>query len=283
MSTTLASPTLAPLPPDHDPFFYGWRYVRRDLEDGNFVIDQVPLMPEDVLHPEEGDQVTHSRDHQRRVRYLCNVLTAHVAHIPGAVVLDDVRVKWDVPDLKAHGPDVMVIFDVRVSQNWSTFDVAAEGTRPALIVEVTSPETRGFDLVAKLDEYDIAGVPFYVIIDVVERRGQTFARLLGYQRVAEQYQVLPPDGVGRLHLAPVGLWLGVEQAEVYLYDERGVRLGDYSEIVAALDAEQQAREAVEVRAKHAEVRAQAEAKAREAAEARVRELEAELHRLRDGA
>lgn len=45
----------------------------------------------------------------------------------------------------------MVIRGVRAHQNWSTFDVAAEGVRPALIVEITSPETRMLDLALKLD------------------------------------------------------------------------------------------------------------------------------------
>lgn len=42
-----------------DPFRYGWRYVQRE-ENGTLLIEQVPLTLEDVLHPREGDQVTHS-------------------------------------------------------------------------------------------------------------------------------------------------------------------------------------------------------------------------------
>jgi colicin import membrane protein len=105
-------------------------------------------------------------------------------------VLHDVRIAWDIPDLKAHGPDLAVIFGVRESKNWSTFDVAVEGVRPTLIIEVTSPETRVIDLIVKLDEYDLAGVEFYVIVDVVQRRGEVTPRLLGYRRTPTVYGVL---------------------------------------------------------------------------------------------
>ncbi len=74
-----------------DPYRYGWRYLRRDLADGAQVMEQVPLTLEDVLHPQEGDQVSHS-DADGRRRYLVNVLEAQLAHDPTAVVLDDVRI-----------------------------------------------------------------------------------------------------------------------------------------------------------------------------------------------
>ncbi|GIW02687.1 hypothetical protein [Roseiflexus sp.] len=44
-----------------------------------------------------------SYDHQRRVRYLTNVFLARTADRPDAVVLSDVRIAWDVPDLRTHG------------------------------------------------------------------------------------------------------------------------------------------------------------------------------------
>lgn len=242
-----------------DPFRYGWRYVQRELENGSIVVEQLALTLEDVLHPEEGDQVTHSDAHQRRRRYLCNIFEARLAHDPGAFVLDDVRVKWDLPELKPHGPDIMVVFGVGERKNWSTFDVAQEGVRPALIVELTSPETRALDLTFKLDEYDLAGVPLYIIVDAVQRQGQEVLRLLGYRQTASAYEVLPPNEHGRLYLEPLRLYLGVSEGELVCYDEAGVALGDYTTVDAA-------RVAAEARATEAEVRLQA--------------AEAELARLR---
>lgn len=261
MSTTTVEVLVPPpgLADPADPFRYGWRYVQHDAGDGNITVEQVPLALEDILHPEEGDQVTHSDAHQRRRRYLCNIFEARLAHDPQAVVLDDVRVKWDLPELKPHGPDIMVILGVRERKNWSTFDVAQEGVRPAVIVEITSPETRALDLSVKLDEYDLAGVPLYVIVDAVQRQGREALRLLGYRQTATAYEVLPPDEQGRLYLEPLRLYLGVSAGELVCYDEAGNALGDY----AAVDA---ARAAAETRA--AEV------------EARLRAVEEELARLR---
>jgi Uma2 family endonuclease len=249
-----------------DPYRYGWRSMRRDRADGTYVMEQVPLTLEDVLHPQEGDQVTHSDAHQRRRRYLVNVLEAQLAHDPTAVVLDDVRVAWDHPDLNPHGPDIAVVLGVRARKNWSTFDVAAEGVRPTLIIEITSPETASIDRSNKLEEYDLAGVPLYVIVDTFMLRKEPALRLLAYTQTPNGYQVLPPDERGRIWLAPVRTWLGVEQQEIVCYDETSQPLGDYRALAEALTAETQARAEAERRA--------------ETAEARIRELEAELRRLR---
>jgi Uma2 family endonuclease len=256
----LTTPTSA-AQPAAERYRYGWRYVRRDLGDGNYQMEQVPLTLEDVLHPKEGDQVTHSEAHQRRIRYLCNVFLARLADDPTAVVLDDVRIAWDLPDLKPHGPDIMVIFGVRARKNWSTFDVAEEGVRPALVIEVPSPETASLDRSNKLEEYDLAGVPLYVIVDAFTLAKQPRLRLLGYTRTPNGLQVLPPDARGWLWLEPVRLWLAVQDNELVCYDEAGTPVADYVDVVAA--------------------RTQAEARA-EAAETRLRELEAELRQLRNG-
>jgi Uma2 family endonuclease len=263
---TLPAPGAADPAAADDPFCYGWRYVKRDLGAGNVTVETIPLTLEDVLHPEAGDQVTHSEAHQRRVRYLCNVFASRLAHDSSAVVLDDVRIKWDVPEVRPHGPDIMVIFGVREKQNWSTFDVAQEGTRPALIIELTSPETDALDRSNKLEEYDIVGVPLYVIVDTVTRKGQATLRLLGYRHTGTTFEGMPLDAHGRLWLEPLHLWLGIADNEIVCYDETGQPLGDYVELKTALEAERQARTAAEARAA--------------AAEARLQELEAELRRLR---
>lgn len=249
-----------------DPYPYGWRYVQRSRPDGSYDVEYVSLTLEDVLHPEEGDQVTHSDIHQRRIRYLCNIFEAALAGDETAVVLNDVRIKWDTPDIKAHGPDIMVILGVRERKNWSTFEVAEEGVRPALIIEVTSPETQGIDRSNKLEEYDLAGVPLYIMVDTVTRRRQSILRLLGYRQSATAYQPLTPNERGWLWLEPVRLWLGLEENELVCYNEAGQPLSDYASLATALTA--------------AESRAQAEAQARAQAEARLRELEAELRQLR---
>lgn len=284
-TTTLETPPTptreAAALPQADPYRYGWRDVRRTSPEGHEEWVRVPLTREDILHPQVGDFRMHSYDHERFCVYLHNVLTAQLAGEPEAVVLHDVRVAWDDPDLKAHGPDIAVIFGVRERRNWSTFDEAEEGTRPTLIIEVTSPGTRSVDLVDKLDEYEQVGVALYVIVDTYQRKEKTARRLLGYQLTPDGYVVLAPDERGRLWLEPVGLWLGLRDNEVECYDKAGDVIGDYAHVMA-VRVQAEARAAAEAQARaEAEERAAAEAQARAELEGRVRELEAELRRLRD--
>jgi Uma2 family endonuclease len=251
-----------------DPYRYGWRTIEREQPDGAVVVEQAPLTLEDVLHPEEGDQVTHAEAHERRCVYLYSVFRDRLAGDPTAVVLKDVRVAWDVADLKPHGPDLAVILGVRERKNWSTFDVREEGVRPALIVEVTSPETASLDRSAKFDEYDLARVPLYVIVDSVLPRREPELRLLGYQREpAGRYQPLAPNERGWLWLEPLRLWVGIQDDEIICYDESAQPLGDYHQLAATNRAL-----AEENRALTASLNE---------AEARLCEMEAELRRLRE--
>lgn len=258
MATTTVEVLVAPAPYQEqpidasNPFRYGWRHVRRERDDGTVVIERVPLTLEDVLHPQEGDQVVHNNAHQRRRRYLCDVFEAQLAGDPTAVVLDDVLIAWDHPDVKPHGPDIAVILGVRERKDWSTFDVAKEGVRPALIVELTSPETASLDRSNKLEEYDLAGVPLYVIVDAVATRREPRLRLLAYVQTPEGYRVLPPDERGWIWLEPVRTWLSVHHGEIVCHDADGRPLGDYRALAETLSV----------------------------ADARIRQLEEEIRRLR---
>jgi Uma2 family endonuclease len=242
-----------------DPFPYGWRYVQRTLSNGFVITEQVALTLADVLHPQEGDQVTHSDLHQRICTYLYNVFQALLAMNEGAVVLNDVRVAWDTTEIQPHGPDLAVIFGVRERKNWSTFDVAVEGVRPTIIVEITSPETRNIDLIDKLEEYDLAGVPIYIIIDLVQRKNQVIPRLLGYQQKALAYESMLPDAQRRLWIEPLRIWLALTDQGAICYTEENTPIGDYTAVQQELTDVQQELTA---------------------AEQRILQLEAELRQLR---
>jgi Uma2 family endonuclease len=288
-TTTQATPQ-----PADDPFRYGWRFVRRPTPDDPDHLEQVPLTLEDVLHPEVGDFIVHSDRHETDRVYLTAVLRARLEPDGQAIVLSDVRVAWDVPDLRPHGPDVMVIPGLRERRDWSTFEVAEEGVRPVLIIEITSPETRENDLERKVEHYARAGVAQYVIVDNVGRRGQRQLQLLDYRLVGDTYRLQPTDDQGQVYLEIARLWLGVEGDHVVCYDENGVAFGDYTTVVqqaaeaeerarreaaARIEAEERARREAAARIE-AEAQARREAAARIEAEARLRELEAELRRLR---
>jgi Uma2 family endonuclease len=263
-----------------DPYRYGWRYVRRQLPDGGEVLDQVPLTLEDVLYPEVEDFHVHSKAHEDTCTYLSNVFNAYLKDDPTAVVLDDVRVAWDVPGLRPNGPDIAVIRGVREQRNWSTFDVAEEGVRPAVIIEITSPETRSNDLIDKVEIYAQAGIPLYIIADTRRWKGQETLYLLGYQLTLHGFEVLAPDQRGWYWIEVVGVWLGLHDNRVMCFDLAGNPIGNYAEVEAARTAAETRAADAETRAADAETHAAAEAAARAQAEVRMRELEAELRRLR---
>jgi hypothetical protein len=303
-------------PPDEDPFRYGWRYGRRKRADGTEWTEQVPLTLEDVFHPQEEDFILQRQWHIFDCLYLGLVFqTSLDKRTSSAVVLVDCRVAWDAPGVVPNGADVATFDGVKRRRDWGTFDVAAEGARPLLVVEITSEDTRANDFGNKKQEYFLASVPFYVIVDVHERRGERVLTLYGYRRTPTGYEELSLDERGWLWLEPIGIWLGTKEQRVACFDAAGNEIGDYASVLkswqgeiearkaaeARTTQEQQARQAAEARAaveeqarlaaearrtseeqarQAADARAAAEAQARQTAEDRLRELEAEIKRLR---
>jgi colicin import membrane protein len=308
MSTVSTSQVPKPGPDLPDPFRYGWRYVRVQGPDGTESFDQVPLTLEDVLHPETGDFIVQSDPHDDDLNYLKDVFKSRLADDPRAAVVSDCRVDWNLPGIRPLGPDIAVFVDVKQHRPWVTLDVAAEGANPAMVVEVTSPDTRANDLEVKVDYYHRARVPLYVIADALQDDGEErHLRLIGYRHTRAGSRKIAPDARGWLWLGPVLLWLGVTRDRRLGYDrvacfdpESGEEIGDYTAVSKALTAEKEARAQAEHRAEEAltaekEARAQAEhravaeaaradieAEARAQAEARIRELEAALRRPGQG-
>src|SRR5207248_7798452 len=96
MSTVAKSRPPRPPGPEPDPYRYGWRYVRVVAPDGTETFDQVPLTLEDVLFPQVGDFIVQTRRHNVDVKYLADVYEARLAGDPGAVVISDCRVDWNL-------------------------------------------------------------------------------------------------------------------------------------------------------------------------------------------
>src|SRR5205807_701111 len=120
--------------------------------------------------------------------------------------------------------------------------VAREGTRPALVVEMVSPDTRENDVTHKVRLYHRAGVPDYVIIDQQREGGPR--RLLHYRHAPAGYEEVPPDAQGRVPLAAVGLLLGLRDNALVCHDAAtGEELREYAqEFRAREQAERQGRE-----------------------------------------
>jgi colicin import membrane protein len=202
------------------------------------------------------------------------------------------------------GPDIAVFFGIRRYKDWATLDVAADGARPVLVVEVTSIGTRTNDVEIKPEYYHRAKVPLYVIADVLEEDEDTrHVDLIGYRYAPAGYERIAPTERGWIWLDPLRLWLGVVQDprlgcdRLACFDgETGEQIGEYKVISQALatitaernqaearaQAEAERRHQAEARAQAEARRAQAESDAREHAEARVRELEEAIRRLGQG-
>jgi Uma2 family endonuclease len=288
--------------PELDPFRYGWRYVWKAGPNGQQKRVQVPLTEADVLHPQEDDFIVQNPAHEEDCHYLKTILAAHLAGRPGVVIYRDQRIDWGVAAIQPLGPDLAVLENVPedLPSQMGTLHVRESAARPLLVLEVTSPTTREVDLDEKVVEYDLAGVPFYAIVDRRVRNEIEELRLLAYRATDQGYVRVKLDAQGWLALEPIGLWLGMEGRNLLCRDARGERLLDYQEVVQAFREATTRAQAAETRAQAAETRAQAaetraqeeaqarqtaetlaqaEAQARQAAEERIRQLEVEMNRL----
>jgi Uma2 family endonuclease len=235
----MSRPTEGAVPgtrPEDDPFRYGWRYVKREQPGGKTEFEQVPLALEDVLHPESGYVIRKDTAHQRDLSYLFGVLNYGARDVRGAAVFSDLIIDWDVPGLRPHSPDLCLVLGLGdPAAPRSRFDVAREGARPMLIVEIVTPVSRQNETVAKVSHYHRAGVPLYVIVDREHIKGPV--RLVGYRHAPAGYVDWPPDQDGRLWLEAVDLWLGTRGNRVIAGLGRdGRELEDYSTAAERLAA-----------------------------------------------
>ena len=220
--------------------------------------------------------------------YLASVLRFRLQSIPSLLVLRDVRIEWDVKpvDIDLDPPGLCVVPDFQRSKKQSTnFNVATQGTRPSLIIEIVTPGSREIDTVDKVEHYLRCGVKCYIIIDRESRNGRP--KLIGRELRGNSWSPILPDEKGRLVLLEAGMYLGVVNDRVRCYDpSTRTPLGDYTEVVGELAltksqiiAERQFRERAEAKAEQAEEARLREAEARLAAESRVAELEARLQAM----
>ncbi|MFY9819834.1 MAG: Uma2 family endonuclease [Thermoanaerobaculia bacterium] len=253
-----------------DPFRFGTRPKRVLLPGGEVEEQSIPLTAEDLLDPQFGDEIlVQGGPHAKFSVGIYELLDRHFEDEPDVLITYDMKVIWGIPGLPNPAPDAMVIRSVRdKDEPRQVFDVAKEGVRPCLVIEVVSPqyeETRRNDYEKKVKIYRRAGIPEYLIVEPILIRGLPVRLLTGYRLDAKgRYQPIEPDGEGRLLSETAGLLFGIgEDRALVVFDARtGQRLLKPSEIAAAQEA--------------------AEARAR-TAEAEADRLRAELERLRQAA
>jgi hypothetical protein len=285
MSTVSTSQkTTTPVPDEPDPFRYGWRFETIQEPDGTERVEQVPLTLEDVLHPEFGYEIMQNDPHVGDTTYLRIVFKSRLPTDSQILVLTDCSVDFNLPGVKPVCPDIAVFFGATEPRLWITVGVRADRLQPALMIEVTSPNTRSNDVEKKFDYYHRARVPLYVIADtVLEIENRRRLNLIAYRYTPSRYEPIEPDTEGHIWLDPIGVWLGIVVDEVTASDRLACfdpvtkqEIGDYTAIAQAHADEMEARVRAEARADAAEARANSEAQARAAALARILELEAAL-------
>jgi len=232
--------------------------------------------------------------HFKLVRDLADVLDRHFEARKDVYVAGDLKMLWGIPGLSEPAPDVAVIFGVPRELEPTTFDVVEEGALPALVIEVvssTDSKTRENDYEKKVEIYQRAGVPEYLILDPPHVVTQGRLLISGYRLGAdEHYHDLEPDAQGRLLSETTQLLFGVDDdgsSLVVIDASTGERLRTSSELQEALKAETAARQAADERASReaaarqaADERAARDTEARQAAEAELMRLKAELDRAR---
>lgn len=204
----------------------GWRREIITNPDGTTDYIQVPLTSEEFLHPQEGYHLPNSTFHDNAAGDAKDMLTRRYAQDSETAVFRDLVIKWDIPGLRDHCPDVYLVFGVKnKAQNRTEFVVAQEGARPGLIIEVVSPRYRKEDRQIKVQQYAQAKVQEYAIIDRRTQRGQVIEEVLGYRLMEGQYLPLTPDDDGRILCETVGLWIGLQDGRVVMEDaQTGKRL-----------------------------------------------------------
>jgi Uma2 family endonuclease len=271
---------------EDDPFFYGSRWISVRLPDGRIVDQEIPLTPDDLLDPQLGDQVTQSNRHSKMARRLVDLLEEHFDSRQDVHIVNDLKMLWGIPKLSEPSPDIAVIQGVwSDDEDWDSFDVQREGARPSLIIEVVSSkdaETRRNDYEKKVEIYERAGVPEYLIYDPPTPFTRGRLLLTGHRLGTDgRYRSLEPDNRGFLLSETTGLLFGIAKdgrTPLVVDAATGKRLLTGKE--AAKEAKERAHKEAQTR-KAAEERAQSAAEAREAMEAELARLRAELERLKN--
>lgn len=261
-----------------DPFRFGWRYVTQADGNGRSNRIRVPLTPDDVLHPQEGDHIPENTIQALDRSYLFDVLRWRTRSKRHVLVLSDCLIDWGVPGLRNHSPDISAFDHVANPKRLRRrFAVVKEGAKSLLAIEIVSPDPhdsqiRDNDVVIKVEEYFRAGVPLYALIDQKKLQGPR--QVIGYRPGARGYEPLPLDDQGRLLLEPVQLWLGLRDNRAVCWDAgTGEEIKDFSGMAQAHAEAEAARQAAETARRDAEAELAA-------ARARLRELEAKARRRR---
>ena len=202
-------------------------------------LETVPLTEEDLLYPQEGDQIVQNDFHASDFLYLMEVFRDKAKNKPGIRILGDHRIDFQVPGLQPLGPDITVLDGE--PREWDrekgTFPVIDMKSRPLFVMELTSPTTRSKDVKEKVGLYYRAGVPLFILVDAPYGGGKKPRGIVPYQAGPGKYELLPLDANNRFTLGIFDLSLGIEDGHVVCFDIQGAPIGDYSYFVDQAEQE----------------------------------------------
>jgi Putative restriction endonuclease len=211
-----------------DPFRLGFRWRRVTGPDGREDLEQIPLTPEDLVYPEEGDHVSQGLPHYTFLYPQADALRRHLEKRPGLVVTSDVILVLR-HDGKNCAPDVAVIEgDFDPAEIKGGIPLAAVEGRLCFTLEAVSnleKEIEEKDLKRNIKRYAKEGVAeYFTVYPVAERRVRD---LVGRRLEKGVYAEIPVDAQGRVYSEKLGLFFQIDAAsqELVVVDaETGQRL-----------------------------------------------------------
>jgi Uma2 family endonuclease len=229
----------------------------------------------------EDDWPVESSKHSEQADLLVRLAKRVTGNRPDNCIATDLAIYFH-PQESPVVPDLMVVLGVGPKEDRPSYTTWEEGKGPVVVVELLSRSNPYKDRNRNYAIYEQRlQVPEYFWFDPLNP-----SELRGFRLRGGQYEEIMFNEQGRLWSEELGVWFGVHEGWLRLYDREGNLILDGDEEAAL---ERAAREAAEAHAAQeqaareaAEKLVQQERAAREAAEAEVARLREELARLKAG-
>ena len=197
----------------------------RERPDGSMELLELPLTPELFLDPQIGDKMVQGGPHSLAVHDLYTRLLRWARRHPDVLVQSNVKYLLG-PRLARPVPDISVVRGLANPRRaFTSYNVKKEGIPPCLIIEVVSPGSariRNVDEQDKVVQYQRAGIPEYLLLDLPRPGNQHRHSFHGYRLDATgRYRPLEPDAQGLLLSETTRLRFGVspDGQSLLVFDE----------------------------------------------------------------
>jgi len=253
-----------------DEYYYGYRTIIEEDENGGCSFKYRPLTYEDLLDPEEGDVYMQGNIHTNDIRRLASIFKNHLKEHENLTIYSDMKIEWGVQGLKNPAPDISILKDVENPEKpRSSFSVLEEGVKPFFVLEVVSPRYRRADIVSKPEIYRKAGVSEYIIVDPGLKNNVISYSFQGYRLLGSRYIKIEPDSQNRIISITIDVGFSVsESGDELIVTDRFTR--------EKLLTDAELKEKAEMRAERAEEYAEKERIEKEKAEEELKLLKMTL-------